>query len=102
MDNGFVTGSNGKSADARNAVLILTTNLGAKDAEKNAIGFNDEMEKEYEDTELKKYFAPEFRNRLDGVITFGKLSKNVMIKIVGKFLVDLKNMVKDKNYHFLL
>jgi len=97
MDNGFVTGSNGKSADARNAVLILTTNLGAKDAEKNAIGFNDEMEKEYEDTELKKYFAPEFRNRLDGVITFGKLSKNVMIKIVGKFLVDLKNMVKDKN-----
>jgi ATP-dependent Clp protease ATP-binding subunit ClpA len=97
MDNGFITGSNGKSADARNAVLILTTNLGAKDAEKNAIGFNEDMDKEYEDTELKKYFAPEFRNRLDGVITFGKLSKNVMIKIVGKFLVDLKNMVTEKN-----
>ena len=96
MDNGFVTGSNGKSADARNAVLILTTNLGAKEAEQNAIGFNDDMEKDYEDTSLKKYFSPEFRNRLDGVITFGKLSKPVMMKIVGKFLVELKNMVSNK------
>ena len=97
MDNGFVTGSNGKSADARNCVLILTTNLGAKEAEQNAIGFNEDMEKDYEDTSLKKYFAPEFRNRLDGVITFGKLSKEVMMKIVGKFLVDLKKMVTEKN-----
>jgi ATP-dependent Clp protease ATP-binding subunit ClpA len=54
------------------------------------------METEYEDTELKKYFAPEFRNRLDGTITFAKLGKEVMIKIVGKFLVELKGMVKDK------
>ena len=97
MDNGFITGSNGKSADARNCVLILTTNLGAKEAEQNAIGFNEEMEKDYEDTSLKKYFSPEFRNRLDGVITFGKLSKPVMMKIVGKFLVDLKNMVTAKS-----
>jgi len=97
MDNGFITGSNGKSADARNCVLILTTNLGAKEAEQNAIGFNDELEKDYEDGELKKYFSPEFRNRLDGVITFGKLSKPIMMKIVGKFLVDLKNMVTAKN-----
>ena len=96
MDNGKVTGSNGKEADARNCVLILTTNLGAKDSEKNTIGFNDTMETEYEDTELKKYFAPEFRNRLDGTITFAKLGKEVMIKIVGKFLVELKGMVKDK------
>jgi ATP-dependent Clp protease ATP-binding subunit ClpA len=96
MDNGFITGSNGKEADARNCILILTTNLGAADAEKNLIGFNDEMEKDYEDGELKKYFAPEFRNRLDGVITFAKLGKEVMMKIVGKFLVELKDMVKDK------
>jgi ATP-dependent Clp protease ATP-binding subunit ClpA len=96
MDNGRITGSNGKEADARNAILILTTNLGAKDADKNAIGFNDEIEKEYEDKELKKFFSPEFRNRLDGIITFGKLSKEVMLKIVGKFLVDLKKMVTDK------
>jgi ATP-dependent Clp protease ATP-binding subunit ClpA len=97
MDNGTVTGSHGKEADARNAILILTTNLGAKDAEKNAIGFTESMDKEYEDTELKKFFAPEFRNRLDGVITFGNLSKEVMLKIVGKFLLELKEQVKPKN-----
>ena len=97
MDNGKITGSNGKEADARNCILILTTNLGAADAEKNSIGFGDDFEKEYEDGALKKYFAPEFRNRLDGIVTFAKLSKEVMMKIVGKFLVELKDMVKDKN-----
>jgi ATP-dependent Clp protease ATP-binding subunit ClpA len=96
MDNGKVTGSNSKEADARNCVLILTTNLGASDAEKNLIGFNDEFELEYEDKALKKFFAPEFRNRLDATIIFKKLSKEVMLKIVGKFLVELKDMVKDK------
>ena len=97
MDNGKVTGSNGKEADARNCVLILTTNLGAQDADKNTIGFGDALEKEYEDTSLKKFFAPEFRNRLDGVITFAKLGKEVMMKIVGKFLVELKDMVAQKD-----
>ena len=95
MDNGFVTGSNGKTADCRNIVLILTTNLGSQEAETNAIGFG-EMEKEYEDKELKKFFAPEFRNRLDGTMTFNKLEKNTMIKIVGKFLLELKNMLTEK------
>tara|TARA_B100000902_G_scaffold392441_1_gene444854 strand:+ start:1798 stop:4065 length:2268 start_codon:yes stop_codon:yes gene_type:complete len=95
MDNGFVTGSNGKTADCRNVVLILTTNLGAAEAETNAVGFG-EMEKDHDDGELKKFFAPEFRNRLDGIMTFGKLDKNTMIKIVGKFLVDLKVMLTDK------
>jgi len=97
MDNGVITGSNGKEADARNCILILTTNLGAKDAEKNTIGFGDTMENEYEDKELKKFFAPEFRNRLDGTITFAKLTKEVMMKIVGKFLLELKTMVSDKD-----
>ena len=97
MDNGKVTGSNGQEADARNCILILTTNLGAKDAEKNSIGFDEEFENDYEDGELKKFFAPEFRNRLDATITFAKLGKPVMMKIVGKFLVELKTMVKDKN-----
>jgi ATP-dependent Clp protease ATP-binding subunit ClpA len=96
MDNGKLMGSNGKEADARNCVLILTTNLGAKESEKNTIGFGGEWEGEYEDTELKRFFAPEFRNRLDGTITFGKLSKEIMMKIVGKFLVELKNMVVAK------
>ncbi len=97
MDNGKITGSNGKEADARNCILILTTNLGSKDAEKNNLGFGNELERKYEDADLKKFFAPEFRNRLDATITFGKLSKETMMKIVGKFLVILKDMVKDKN-----
>tara|TARA_R110000851_G_scaffold18465_4_gene58102 strand:- start:2115 stop:4355 length:2241 start_codon:yes stop_codon:yes gene_type:complete len=96
MDNGKLTGSNGKEADARNCVLILTTNLGARDAEKNTIGFNESAENVQDDTALKAFFAPEFRNRLDGVITFGKLTKEVMMKIVGKFLVELKGMVNNK------
>ena len=96
MDNGRITGSNGKEADARNSIIILTTNLGAKEAEKNNIGFGDSFEKDYEDKDLKKFFAPEFRNRLDAVVTFAKLSKEIMIKIVGKFLLDLKNMVVNK------
>ena len=96
MDNGRITGSHGKEADARNCTLILTTNLGAQDAEKNSIGFGDNFEKDYEDAELNKFFSPEFRNRLDGVITFSKLAKEVMYKIVGKFLLELKTQVEDK------
>ena len=95
MDNGFVTGSNGKKADCRNTTIIMTTNLGATEADRDAIGFGD-AEKEHDDGELKKFFSPEFRNRLDAIITFGKLEKNTMIKIIGKFLVELKDMVKDK------
>ena len=96
MDNGKVTSSNGKEADARNCILILTTNLGAVEAEKNSIGFDD-LGKEYEDEEMNKYFKPEFRNRLDATITFATLGKEVMLKIVGKFLLELKNMITDKN-----
>ena len=95
MDNGFITGSNGKKADCRNIVLILTTNLGAQSADKSAIGFGN-SEKDYEDTDLKKFFEPEFRNRLDGIITFKKLAKETMIKIVGKFMVEVRDQVKDK------
>jgi ATP-dependent Clp protease ATP-binding subunit ClpA len=97
MDNGKVTGSNGKEADARNCVLIITTNLGAKDAERNSIGFGGEEEEDtYDETAFNEFFAPEFRNRLDGTIKFSKLGKPVMLKIVGKFLVELKNMVDSK------
>lgn len=96
MDNGFVTGSNGKKADCRNLILIITTNAGAQDAEKNKIGFSSQ-EKEYTDEALKKFFAPEFRNRLDAVVTFGKLSKETMIKIVGKFMVEVKDQIKEKS-----
>jgi len=95
MDNGFITGSNGKVADCRNLILIITTNAGASDAEKNTIGFG-EQEQTYSDKALKKFFAPEFRNRLDAVVTFGKLTKETMIKIVGKFMVEVREQVKDK------
>jgi len=95
MDNGFITGSNGKKADCRNIVLILTTNAGAQASEKNHIGFG-QQEKDYSDADIKKFFAPEFRNRLDAIITFAKLSKETMIKIVGKFMVELRDQVHEK------
>ena len=96
MDNGFITGSNGKRADCRNVILILTTNAGAANAEKNAIGFGAQT-KDYSDADLKKFFAPEFRNRLDGVVTFSKLEKETMVKIVNKFVAELKEQVRDKS-----
>jgi ATP-dependent Clp protease ATP-binding subunit ClpA len=95
MDNGFVTGSNGKKADCRNIVLILTTNAGAQAAEKNAIGFGAQQ-KDYSDADLKKFFTPEFRNRLDGIVTFNKLGKETMVKVVNKFLDELRGQVKEK------
>lgn len=95
MDNGFITGSNGKQADCRNLILILTTNAGAQAAEKNAIGFGAQ-EKAYSDGDLKKFLTPEFRNRLDGIVTFNKLGKETMVKIVNKFVDELKDQVKDK------
>jgi len=96
MDEGTVTGSNGKVADCKNIVLILTTNLGAEQAEKGSIGFAQYMDEAYSDTAFKKFFTPEFRNRLDAVVTFGKLAKPIMIKIVGKFLMELKDKLTDK------
>jgi ATP-dependent Clp protease ATP-binding subunit ClpA len=97
MDDGKITGSNGKIADARNATLILTTNLGAAVAETRTMVFSkDEGIKGHTDEEFKRFFSPEFRNRLDGTIMFGKLSKEVMLKIVGKFMLELKQKVVDK------
>jgi ATP-dependent Clp protease ATP-binding subunit ClpA len=95
MDNGFITGSNGKKADCRNIVLILTTNAGAQDAEKNTIGFGSQS-KDYSDKDLKKFFTPEFRNRLDAVVTFNKLNKETMVKVVTKFIDELREQVKEK------
>lgn len=95
MDNGFITGSNGKRADCRQLILILTTNAGAQSAEKNQIGFG-EQSKDYSDADLKKFFTPEFRNRLDGIITFNKLGKETMVKVVTKFIDELREQVKEK------
>jgi ATP-dependent Clp protease ATP-binding subunit ClpA len=101
MDNGFITGSNGKKADCRNLILILTTNAGAQVAEKNVIGFGSQ-DQAYSDKELKKFFTPEFRNRLDGIITFSKLSKETMAKVVTKFIDELKAQVKEKGIRIKL
>jgi ATP-dependent Clp protease ATP-binding subunit ClpA len=99
MDNGFITGSNGKKADARQAILIMTSNLGAADAEKNSVGFGSlERDSDPKDA-VNRFFAPEFRNRLDGVIRFGKLDNTTMIKVVKKFIDELNALVKDKNIH---
>jgi ATP-dependent Clp protease ATP-binding subunit ClpA len=96
MDNGFVTGSNGKQADGRNCILIMTSNLGAADNERNTIGFG-ELERDGEDDKaVKKFFAPEFRNRLDAIIKFTKLSQEIVVQIVGKFIGELNSQLKDK------
>ena len=98
MDEGFITGSNGKKADCRNSILILTSNLGAADGESNAIGFGRSLTKEGTDDEAaKKFFKPEFRNRLDAVVKFAKLDKISMKKIVVKFLNELNDLLEEKN-----
>lgn len=97
MDNGFVTGSNGKQADGRNCILIMTTNLGAADNERNAIGFGTQQKSGEDDAAIKKFFPPEFRNRLDAVIKFTALSKNVVVEIVKKFIGELNEQLKDRN-----
>ena len=97
MDNGFVTGSNGKKADGRNAIVILTSNLGAADAERNAVGFGSQEREGDVNNAVNSYFKPEFRNRLDGIIKFGKLDQVTMIKIVKKFIDQLNAQIKEKN-----
>lgn len=97
MDNGFVTGSNGKQADGRNCILIMTSNLGAADNERNTIGFGDLARDGEDDKAIKKFFAPEFRNRLDAVVKFSSLTPEVVCEIVKKFISELNDQLKDKN-----
>jgi ATP-dependent Clp protease ATP-binding subunit ClpA len=96
MDNGFVTGSNGKQADGRNTILIMTSNLGAADNERNTIGFGDLERQGEDDKAIKSFFAPEFRNRLDAIIKFSKLSSETVVQIVKKFVKELNSQLKDK------
>jgi len=95
MDYGSVTGSNGKKADCRNIVLILTSNLGAEEMERANLGFG-ETERTEDDDAMKRFFAPEFRNRLDAIVKFKKLSKDTMKSIVKKFLLELNTMTIEK------
>ena len=98
MDNGMVTSSDGKSVSARNAIVILTSNLGARDAEKHGIGFgNIDANSDAQDAAVKSFFAPEFRNRLDAVVQFKKLDNKLMSKVTVKFLKELDEMLAPRN-----
>jgi ATP-dependent Clp protease ATP-binding subunit ClpA len=98
MDEGFVTGSNGKRADCRNTIVLMTSNLGAADNELNNIGFGRDLTKSTEDDKaVKKFFKPEFRNRLDATVKFTKLDDLAMRKIVAKFVNELNELISDKH-----
>lgn len=97
MDEGIVTSSNGKKADCRNSIVIMTSNLGAADNERNTIGFGSSLEKSGEDDKaVKDFFKPEFRNRLDSVVKFAKLDKVHITKIVDKFVNEINELLSDK------
>jgi ATP-dependent Clp protease ATP-binding subunit ClpA len=98
MDEGTITSSNGKKADCRNCVVILTSNLGAADNERNTIGFGRSLERSGEDDKaVKDYFKPEFRNRLDAIVKFNKLEKSSIEKIVDKFILEINDLLQEKN-----
>jgi ATP-dependent Clp protease ATP-binding subunit ClpA len=97
LDEGTVTGSNGKRVSMKNTLIILTSNLGSADNENNNIGFGDLDKTGEEDRALKQFFKPEFRNRLDMVCKFNKLDTLSIKKIVVKFVEDLKKPLLDKH-----
>jgi len=97
MDEGFVTGSNGKRADCRQAIILLTSNLGAADNERNRIGFSSLERTDEDDKAVKEFFRPEFRNRLDAVIKFNKLDKSVIRKVAAKFIAEMQTQLLDRN-----
>ena len=97
MDHGKLTDHNGKVVDFRNVILIMTTNAGASDMAKESIGFG-RTEREGEDTEaIKRLFTPEFRNRLDAVITFAGLTQEIVGQVVEKFVMQLEAQLADRN-----
>jgi len=97
MDEGFVTSSNGKRADGRNSILIMTSNLGASDNDRNTIGFGDMQKSGEDDRAVKDFFKPEFRNRIDGICKFNHLDQFSMKKIVAKFIIDMNELLSDRN-----
>lgn len=98
LDEGVITSSNGKKADCRNAIVIMSSNLGAAANDKNAIGFGRSLQKTGEDDKaVKEFFKPEFRNRLDAVCKFAALEQPVIRKIVAKFVSELNTLLSDRN-----
>jgi ATP-dependent Clp protease ATP-binding subunit ClpA len=96
MDDGRLTSSTGKTVDFSNTILLMTANLGAREAEKLAIGFGNQERTGEDDKAIKDFFAPEFRNRLDGVIKFKKLTMEEMRLIVSRYVDELNEKVADK------
>nr|WP_290935433.1 ATP-dependent Clp protease ATP-binding subunit ClpA [Hyphomonas sp.] len=97
MDNGSLTDANGRKVDFRNVVVIMTTNAGASDAAKNAIGFGAGKKDDEQDEAIKRLFTPEFRNRLDSIITFGGLTPEIIDRVVEKFILQLEVQLEDRN-----
>jgi len=96
MDNGTLTDSNGRKTDFRNVTIIMTTNAGAEALSKVDFGFTYNEKSGDEQIEIKKIFSPEFRNRLDAIVSFGALGNNIILKVVDKFLMQLENQLHDK------
>ena len=97
MDEGIITSSNGKKADCRNSLVILTSNLGAADNERNSIGFGVQEKTGEDDKAVKDFFKPEFRNRLDGIVKFAKLEESNIKLIVDKFVGEVNDLLSDRN-----
>lgn len=97
MDNGIVTGSDNKQASARNAFVIMTSNLGAADAERQTIGFQSRLNDSATDDAVKRFFAPEFRNRLDAVVKFNRLDRSIVRRIAVKFMKQIQDQLHEQN-----
>jgi ATP-dependent Clp protease ATP-binding subunit ClpA len=100
MDHGKLTDHNGKKIDFRNVVLVMTTNAGASDAAKDAIGFGRGKREGEDEEAIKKLFTPEFRNRLDAIIPFAPLSRATIDKVVEKFVLELEAQLADRDVTF--
>ena len=99
MDHGKLTDHNGRTVDFRNVILIMTTNAGASEMSKEAIGFNRERRTGEDTAAIERTFTPEFRNRLDAVISFASLGKEVIREVVTKFVLQLEAQLIDRNVH---
>src|SRR5690606_30276606 len=96
MDHGTLTDNNGRQADFRNVIIIMTTNAGAEAMQKTVMGFSARRESGDEMAEIKRMFSPEFRNRLDATISFGALTNEIILKVVDKFLMQLEAQLHEK------
>ncbi|HEY4074584.1 MAG TPA: ATP-dependent Clp protease ATP-binding subunit ClpA [Herbaspirillum sp.] len=96
MDHGTLTDNNGRKADFRNVIIIMTTNAGAESLQKRSIGFTEKKEAGDEMADIKRMFTPEFRNRIDAIISFRALDQEIILRVVDKFLMQLEEQLHEK------